>query len=335
MAEVGAQSRPPLIYSITVIWYMRALACRYFGLFLLAVLPLYTIPAKGFAAGQQTRLGGEVGLYGELNSTSGREQRRPDALGRFFVRPLVTFANGAQLQFEIDLSTEGSSARQDINHFGFNPRWRWGEIYVGDFNLMFSPLTLSGVRVRGGCVALHTGKARITLLHGTTQREVSSPAENRAYQRSLSGVQLGVGRETGTSFALNILSVKDDISNLGEISTDSTVSVDSLTGDTTVNALSVTPQENLVVSAMTNLSLAHDQVVWKTEFSGTAITRDRRSAVLETSDVPDFLTNVFTPRVSSSADYAYTTEAQFNHGALGIQAAYGYIGPGYLSLGLS
>ncbi len=50
---------------------------------------------------------------------------------------------------------------------------------------------------------------------------------------------------------------------------------------------------------------------------------------------PNFLTDVFTPRVSSSADYAYTTEAQYTQRSLVLQAGYDYVGPGYASLALA
>jgi len=321
--------------------YVSGRSLRALLTLLIAVSFASGIPASLVAAGGQTGVSGEAGIYGERNSISGREKRRPDGVGRLFLRPVITFGNGSQIQFDFELSTEGSSARQDINNFGFSPRWRWGELYLGDFSLSFSPLTLDGVRIRGGGFSLHPGKVRLTVLSGLSQRRVSNPAANRAYRRTLSGVQMGIGRESGTSFTLNVLTIKDDVSSLADLpvdtsaALDTTTMIDSTTGDTLVNPLSVTPQENLVVSAMTNLSTANNQLLLKTEVSGSAITRDRRSAVLESSDVPNALTHLFTPRVSSSADYAYTTEVQLNRRAFGVQAGYDYIGPGYVSLGLA
>ncbi len=263
-------------------------------IYLALFIQLFCAIPSAFAVGNGAGVSGEAGVYGELNSISGRKKRRPSSLGRMFIRPILTFGNGSQIQFDFELSTEGSSARQDVNNFGINPRWNWGELYAGDFSLSFSPLTLDGVRVRGGGISLHPWKLRATVLSGTTQRAVSAPSENRAYRRSLSGLQLGIGRQTGTSFTLNVISAKDDISSIAppppdtSMGADSSVVIDSTTGDTLVNPLSVTPQENLVVSAMTNLSLADNHLLLKTEIAGSAVTRDRRSAVLESSDVPEF-----------------------------------------------
>ncbi|MDX1618738.1 MAG: hypothetical protein R3224_08130, partial [Balneolaceae bacterium] len=72
-------------------------------------------------------LSGQVGAYGELYSISGRDGRRPGSTGRLFLRPRLTFLNEISLSFNILLSTEGISARQNISQLGLDPSWSWGD----------------------------------------------------------------------------------------------------------------------------------------------------------------------------------------------------------------
>ena len=84
---------------------------------------------------------GEVGTFGELYGISGHERRRPSSTGRIFLRSTLTAWNSISASLNLMLSTEGSSARQDINQVDFNPRWRWGEAHLGDFTGELSSLT--------------------------------------------------------------------------------------------------------------------------------------------------------------------------------------------------
>jgi len=56
---------------------------------------------------------------------------------------------------------------------------------------------------------------------------------------------------------------------------------------------------------------------------------------LDGSDVPEFVSNLFTPRVSSSADYAWQTKMDLDLTRVSFEMGYEYIGPGYISLGLA
>jgi hypothetical protein len=51
-----------------------------------------------------------------------------------------------QIPIEFLLSTEGSSARQNINQFGINPKWSWDSIHAGYFSEDYLQYTLSGIR---------------------------------------------------------------------------------------------------------------------------------------------------------------------------------------------
>ncbi len=143
-----------------------------------------------------------------------------------------------------------------------------------------------------------------------------------------------MGREGGTGFDLYFVSAKDKLSSIADVH--DTVSVtDTLFSDAEQNPVSVTPQENLVVSAVTNLALFKRKFRWRNEAGVSALTRDRRSAEPESSDIPESLKKIFTPRVSTRADYAYTTDISMDISKVTVSAGYHYIGPGYISLGLA
>jgi hypothetical protein len=278
---------------------------------------------------------GEIGFLGELYSISGRDSRRPGDLARISLRSTVTAWNSLSMSFNAMLSSEGSSARQDINQIDLNPKWRWGEAHVGDFTHEFSSLTLSGIRIRGGGVMITPGKWRLSLLSGLTHRSVSTNDNNRSYERLVTGGKIGFGRSEGSFFELLAFTARDKLEVLASVPVDTAETPDTSVFDVEQAPAAVTPQENLVISTVTNLALFSKKLKWRTEIAGCAITRDRRSSELDAGDVPEFLTNIFRPRVSSSADYAYRTEMDLGLSRVTVNAGYEYVGPGYISLGLA
>jgi hypothetical protein len=279
-------------------------------------------------------LKGEYGAFGELYTISGHEKRRPASTGRIFLRSTVTAWNSISASFNLMLSNEGSSSRQDINQLDFNPRWKWGSAHAGDFCEELTPLTLSGIHVRGGALILTPGGWRVSLISGMTNRSVAADGGSRSYERSITGIKLGYGKRDGSSFELNALGARDKLNSIADAHTD-TSRVDSTVMDFKQNPVSVTPQENLVLSAATNLALMNRKLRWRNEFGASGITRDRRSAELDNSDVPGILTSIFTPRKTSGADYAYTSDLNLDLRKISFNAGLHYIGPGYVSLGLA
>ncbi|MCU0406256.1 MAG: hypothetical protein MUE64_04660, partial [Ignavibacteriaceae bacterium] len=159
-------------------------------------------------------ISGDLGAYGELYSITGQPKRRPSATGRLFFRPVVDFYGVFQLPFDFLLSTEGSSARQSINQFGLNPDWGWGSAHIGDFNKEYSPLSLSGIKIRGGGLNFSPDLFRISVVSGFTQRSVPGGAQDGSYKRFLLAAKLGYGKEDQTYFDLIFLKAKDEVGSL-------------------------------------------------------------------------------------------------------------------------
>ena len=285
-------------------------------------------------------LSGDIGTYGEVYDIKGRDRRRPSSSGRLFLNSTLRVWKSLTLSSSFALSSEGSSRRQDINRIDFNPKWSWGEVHIGDFAESYTPLTLSGVRIRGGSLMLKPGRFRFSLIGGRTQRAVSTIGHTRAYDRELYGGSVGYGRHEGSYIDLTVIAVRDMISSLEAIPPDTALVPDTSAVEDSIpqveslNPFAVKPQENAVVSLATGLAFGQRRLTWRAEVSVGAITRDRRSPEMEIERAPEFLKDVFTPRLSTSLDYAITTELKTVMKSLDLKAGYEYIGPGYVSLGL-
>jgi hypothetical protein len=95
------------------------------------------------------------------------------------------------------------------------------------------------------------------------------------------------------------------------------------------------------------VSLLEQRLAWRAEVAASAHTRDRRATELRDSvveDYPGVLRSLFTPRVGSHLDYAYSTELQLRiptlPGAtresprtLTANLQLRSVGPGYVALG--
>ncbi len=159
-------------------------------------------------------ISGDAGVYGELYGISGIQARRPPSSARLYFRPTVTLFNAFSMSFNFLLSTEGSSARQNINQLGINPSWGWGNAHLGDFTDMFTPFTFDGIMVRGAGVNLDPGLFRFSAVGGYTQRAVDGGAGAGSFSRYMYGAKLGVGKQEGSYFDLMFLRTRDVPSSL-------------------------------------------------------------------------------------------------------------------------
>lgn len=166
---------------------------------------------SGSSSGKNVIITGDIGLYGELYSMSGQERRRPSSTGRIFFRPTLTLFNMISIPFDFFISTEGSSARQNLNRFGITPSWDWGTAYLGDFSLNYSDYTLNGISIRGAGVNINPGIFRFSTVSGFTQRTVTGGASNGSFKRFLFGTKIGIGKEEDSFVDLILIKLKDEI----------------------------------------------------------------------------------------------------------------------------
>lgn len=159
-------------------------------------------------------INGDAGLNGELYGISGIDARRPPSTANLYFRPTITLFNAFSMSFDFLLSTEGSSARQDINQYGINPSWGWGNAHLGDFTDVLTPLTFDGIFVRGAGVNLNPGLFRFSAFGGFTQSAVGGGVGNGSYSRFMYGARIGVGKEESSYFDVLFLRSYDNPSSL-------------------------------------------------------------------------------------------------------------------------
>jgi len=308
--------------------------------------------AQSETIGHIARWSGQIGSHAEGYGISGAERRRPSATGRFYFRPSLALTSAFTIKFDFLLSTEGrtfqSSRRQSLNQYGINPQWSWGSANLGDFSDTYTPLTFSGVRVRGAGLNLWRGSFWVSTFGGRTQRAVQGGATNGRYERNIFGGRVGFGDQRGSSIGVYAVRARDDVGSLtlpqdtlflNDNLPDTAFVEDTLQVGEITNPFAVTPQENMVLGVAGTVALLGDALHLKGELSGSGHTRDLRADEIESEEIldriPGIIRSIYTPRVSSTADYAYTLEANARAGPLTATGSFRNLGPGYASLGVA
>lgn len=269
------------------------------------------------------KISGQIGLYGELYSISGKNSRRPPATGRLFFRPTLTILDNFSINFDFLLSTEGSYARQQINRISIHPEWGWGKAHIGDFTRQFSRFTLNGETITGGGIELFPGSFRFEVVGGRTRRKTDNGI-NSTYARYLGGMKIGVMNSKGFNFNICVIKAKDDVASLPRRGTD----------DSTNIRYSTKPKEDLVIGMDTKFNISKF-FTFNGEVAASALTRDLYSTEIESEEIPTFVTDIYKIRTSTNADYAYQTGLKFNSNIFNAGVRYLVINPGYQSLGLT
>jgi hypothetical protein len=288
--------------------------------------------------GEAISLSGDIGTYGELYSISGRDSRRPSSTARLFFRPTISLYDAMTLSFNFLLSTEGNSRSfqhqvNQINQFGVNPRWAWGYANAGDFTETFTPYTLNGILIRGGGISINPGLFRFSAVGGFTRR--SGFGGGGGFDRYLYGGKIGIGRDSKSYLDVLFVRTRDIPSRFQIIQPDSIHPPDSTLVGNVTNPYQETPQENLVVGIAGALKMFENVLALDGEISGSAFTRDMNSTEFNNDRIPSFVRGIYTPRLSSNADYAYTVGMNLNLSKIRFKASYRRIGPGYNSLGVA
>jgi len=275
-------------------------------------------------------ISGDAGAYGELYSTSREVKRRPGSTGRLFLRPTFTFLNNFSISFDLFVSTEGSDARQQINRFALHPDWSWGQAHIGDFSHKFSDYSLNGISIRGGGVEINPGWFRFQVIGGQTKRSITASPYTSVYSQNMGAIKIGVGKKGGSYFDLNFVLARDDSNSVPK----STFIIDT-TGSGGNPQVGITPQENLLIGFNTDLKIIRNMLRLRGEATASLFTQNIYSDEAEVDGVPDFMTNVFTLRNSSNADFAYKGILDFKYDIFNTSLKYQVINPGFRSLGMT
>ncbi|MDZ7724195.1 MAG: hypothetical protein U5R06_15660 [candidate division KSB1 bacterium] len=311
------------------------------------------LPVQGRSIGievfnQNVQISGQSQIYTELYKSTGANPGRPPSTARITANPHLRFSDLFTVSAQLMLSTEGSSARQNINILGLHPTWSWGKAHVGDYSDYFSRYTFNGINVKGAEIDLFPGNFRFTLGGGQTRRAVEGTLVHESYDQYMASSRIGYQTKNNSFFHLIFLKAKDDPASLKKpkdwdydyvIPDTLETELDTLWIEPPYNPLSVTPQENLVIGFASRLNLLNNHISLEIEGNGSAYTKDiNASAVkMDSLDIDSFteslFTELFTPRAGSNFDYALNTHVEVTLDKINMNAGYRRIGPGYISLG--
>ncbi len=276
--------------------------------YLIAIMLISAMPAA--AQRLNAALSAESGVYAEAYDIDSRPARRPAQSMRFYTAPTFSWL-GFEVGTMLTWSTEDAFTAQTNNRYYVNPRWSWGQLHGGDYTPVLSRFTASAVRVRGGGVELTPGRFRVMAAGGLSQDATDLSAFDAAPRRVMYAGLVGYGDPARTFVELSALRAIDDSSG--------------------TDSLSVAPQENVVASFAGGLTLGRLRL--KGEAGASLFSRDIRASELDSLSQPAAADGVFTPRLSSRLDGAYSAEARLAlpSGSIGVQ--FEEVGPGFTTLG--
>lgn len=280
-------------------------------IFSFTVIPVF---AQAFLQSEAVQIRGSMGSYNEVYDIHGKTARRPANTRRLFVRPVMTSGDWI-IPVDFLISSEETPERQPFNRYGISPQWKWVTLHAGDFYPQFSKLMLSGITIRGGGLELRPGIFRFSVIAGQSRRAVERTASLglESYQRNVWAVKLGLGKEDGSFFDLNLIRSVDDTNSVQD-------------------SISVTPQENIVVGVNGQTLFFDKRFYIRWDGAGSVHTRDLYSSVIEDESIPESVTEYFVPRLSTKADYSYQIDTGFRIRRGNVHVSYGRLGPGYMSL---
>lgn len=291
------------------------------GLLLLVLIGGYPLLATGQESSSpfdwRSVVSGSVGSEGEFYGVSGIDGRRPPASARVFANASFDLL-GLQSGIRLTYSTDNSELRQSLNRLGFATTWRFLHVAAGDVSPSLSSFSVNGETMRGGYIDLTPGPLVLSAAAGRSRGAIEpGPSLRRtpAYERWLYAGRLGLGSESGTHFHLIGMLGRDDASSLEQA------------------GLDLKAQENLLVASDAGLSLFDDAFSLSGEVAVSAFTRDQAAEPLDEIPVPGFMTDLFTPRVSSSADWAARASMDLDLSAVDLTVGIDRVQPGFRSMG--
>jgi hypothetical protein len=259
------------------------------------------------------------------------ERRRPGSTWRVMATPRLGLIGGTEVGFDLLLSSEGNSARQNINQVAFEPNWGWGQLHLGDFSRDYSPYSMQGLRIRGAGLDLERAGWRASLQGGRSAALITT-ADGPQYRRNVIAGAVGLGRVGERSLDLRLLRVQDALIP-DETPVFDTLGLDTLPADLRPQQRT-RPQENIVAALGGTLRLFDRKLALKGEFAGALLTRDLTSPAID-GDSVDAPGGIGTLRTSSLGDVAWNLDAQWQGRAFGLRGGFESIGAGFTSLGLA
>lgn len=272
---------------------------------------------------EQVKVTGGISTNQVYYDAFGADQRR-DPYSYYLTGNINFNLYGWNVPFSYTYSNQNRSFQQPFNQYSLHPYYKWIRAHIGYASMTFSPYTLSGHLFYGGGLELTPGENwKIDMMYGRLNKAInydSTVTSNTpAYKRTGYGLKVGYKLKTGLIETMFFRS-KDEPNSI-----DSSI----IPPD-----LSLTPEENLVLSIKTNQKIVNGLSL-SFEYSTSALTKDVR--VAESDEQPNNIFNYAGPFFnanSSSAYYdAFNAGLQYSFGVSSVSFRYERIDPEYQTHG--
>lgn len=292
-------------------------------------LTIWTILATAAAIGQELStidqqkpftMGGSVNTNLTANTISGAP-RRQDPFSWTVGGSLTPALYGVQFPFSFIFSSQSKSYTQPFNQFGISPSYKSLRTHLGYRSMSFSRYTMSGTTFFGAGMEFNAGPVRSAAMVGRFKEAIEEDTLNTSaipsYQRNGYAFKLGFGGER-TFFEANYLHAADDTNSLRKTP---------VKGDA--------PAENSALGATMRFGIT-SSIALEAEGGASLYTSNLRAAKVDVdsaSSIPDFLTSIYEPRVSTSFKMAGRLGVSWTENDYGLRVGYEYVEPDYATLG--
>jgi hypothetical protein len=268
-------------------------------------------------------LDGAITVSGTKYSVAGAPARRPPTSWTIIGTPTLGIY-GVSFPFTFILSDQESDFRQPFDQFGVSPSYKWLTLHLGYNSLSYSKYSLAGITFLGAGIDINPGSLRLSAMYGRFQRAVEMDTTPQtqtysyvqpAYKRMGYAAKIGYGSQT--SFIDFIyLHASDDSSSLQR----------------RPDSLNIFPAENTVFALNTRLKII-EQLAFEGEGAVSFFTRDIRSPMIDSGNIPQSLASLIQVHSSTSMLFAANTALVFAVPHFSTRLGYERIEPDYNSLG--
>jgi hypothetical protein len=304
------------------------------------------------------KFSGEITLTSDLYShsaspDSGQKGRRPPSLHRLIFTPTLTIGGLLSLPFNIILTSPETNTntpsvahptiaqflQNPANSLGFSsisPKIGWAQFNAGSFTPTLTPLTAGDLQLFGGGFDLRPAGLQFSASAGVAQRAVEPDAVLRTtgrYRRDLYGGRVGIGDPDSTSFGVNVVYAKDDLSSLSNnilSVTPAHASFEDPTVTLPADTSRLQAQEGAVASINVGVAIG-EGIVFKCEGATSVFTRNQKAEEKKITGNP--LASVFTMRNSTQTDLAGSASFGIKRSTWAIALSGLYMGAGYVPIG--
>ncbi len=229
---------------------------------------------------------------------------------------------GLSIPFYASFNNQESAFSHPFNRYGLSPRYKWAQAHIGYRAMNFSSFTMSNSTFLGAGLELNPRRFRFAAMYGTLQQgdELARISTGiPAYKRRALAMKIGFGTEA-RHLDFIVMKAKDDVASR-EVS-------DSL-------AMHMEAQENLVLGLKHKLSLFQNKLTFRFDIAGSIFSHDIRKDTLDIRELTSrpWTQKLFTPTISTSANYAGEVHLGYRHKFFGVSTQYRRVMPEYYSLG--